>query len=68
MSTSILDIFNASKIKEKNASNQAVNFFKDLFARGFIAKAKPGVSFFNMQEVQKRTAKNSPKYTDTTRL
>jgi hypothetical protein len=51
----ILDTYNSSKIAEKNASKQAIDFIKpklggELAVKGFNPNALPGVSDFNTSD------------------
>ena len=65
---SMLERYEESKLKEKGANKQSVDFFQNTHANGYKANAKQGdESQFKDAEIQKRTAKTSVKYTDTTR-
>lgn len=51
--TQILDTYKESKMKEKNASGQKVDFFKPklggaVAVKGFTPKALPGASDYNL--------------------
>ena len=64
----MIEKYNKSNLKEKQANKQAVDFFANDFATGFKPNAQTGdPTAFKDKEIQKRTANTSIKYTDTTR-
>jgi hypothetical protein len=55
MAKSIIDTYNTSKIKEKGASSQKVDFIKtkvggELAVNGFTPKALAGVTDYNLKD------------------
>lgn len=69
MAKSMIEIYEASAIKEKEANKQRVDAFANDFGTGFTPTRNQGDdSELNEDAIQSRTADTSTKYTDITRL
>jgi hypothetical protein len=76
MAKQIIDLYKTSRIKEKNASGQAVDFSKpkingQIAVDGFTPKATLGISGYNTDEKVLEGARkgkvNSTKYSSSTK-